>query len=66
MIPYPRGWTATATGITRLCRDCQVASTEPACWLCGAVITDPEMCGAVSIRNPTGPLPKAVGRALIL
>jgi hypothetical protein len=62
----PAGWKATAAGITRLCPDCQVASTESACWLCGVVVTDPALHGAVSIRNPSGPLPSAVGTSLDL
>ena len=58
--------TAPLGGISRLCPDCQVASTETACWVCGRVITDPAMHGAVSIRDPTGPRPTAVGTPLNL
>jgi hypothetical protein len=52
--------------VTRTCTDCDVASIAAKCWCCGQRLGDESIQGPVSILNPTGPRPSAVGTGLDL
>jgi hypothetical protein len=58
---------STSTGkLSRCCPDCQVATVDDDCWMCGADINRHEYKATYRIANPTGPLPEAVGTSLDL
>ena len=52
--------------LSRLCPDCQVATLENACWICGRDINHHELKARVSIPNPGGPNKDHIGRGLVL
>ena len=52
--------------LSRLCPDCQVATLENACWICGRDINYHELKARVSIPNPGGPNKGALDQTLAL